>query len=78
MDTAQASEHAAVLAAWRFPWEPVIVFTQMAHDVFISYAQEDKPVADAVCALLESKRVRCWIAPRDVLAGQEYAEAIAK
>ena len=48
----------------------------MAHDVFISYAQEDKPVADAVCATLESQGVRCWIAPRDVLPGKPYPEAI--
>jgi hypothetical protein len=48
----------------------------MAHDVFISYASQDKAVADAVCATLESRRIRCWIAPRDVLAGSSYAEAI--
>ncbi len=39
----------------------------MAHDVFISYSAKDKPIADAVCAGLESRSVRCWIAPRDVL-----------
>lgn len=48
----------------------------MAHDVFISYAHKDKPVADAVCATLESRGVRCWIAPRDVLPGEEYASAL--
>ena len=48
----------------------------VAHDVFISYASKDKPVADAVCAALESHRVRCWIAPRDVLPGKPYPEAI--
>jgi uncharacterized protein YjbI with pentapeptide repeats len=48
----------------------------MAHDVFISYATEDKSVADAVCASLESHSVRCWIAPRDVLPGTSYGEAI--
>jgi len=48
----------------------------MAYDVFISYASEDKPVADAVCARLESQAVRCWIAPRDVLPGMAYGEAI--
>jgi len=48
----------------------------MAHDVFISYSSKDKPVADAVCATLESKGVRCWIAPRDVLAGDEYAASL--
>ena len=48
----------------------------MAYDVFISYAKEDKIVADAVCATLESHAVRCWIAPRDVLPGMAYGEAI--
>jgi hypothetical protein len=48
----------------------------MAYDVFISYAKEDKTVADAVCATLESHAVRCWIAPRDVLPGVAYGEAI--
>jgi hypothetical protein len=48
----------------------------MAHDVFISYSSHDKAVADAVCASLESRRIRCWIAPRDVLPGVAYAEAL--
>jgi hypothetical protein len=48
----------------------------MAHDVFISYATQDKTVADAVCATLESDGVRCWIAPRDILPGVAYAEAL--
>jgi len=48
----------------------------MAHDVFISYSSKDKPTADAVCAALESRGVRCWIAPRDVLPGEEYAASI--
>jgi TIR domain len=46
------------------------------HDVFISYAQEDKPVADAVCAKLESRNIRCWIAPRDIPPGKNFPEAI--
>jgi hypothetical protein len=46
------------------------------HDVFISYAQQDKPIADAVCAKLESRHIRCWIAPRDVPPGQAFPEAI--
>ena len=48
----------------------------MPHDVFISYSSKDKTVADALCATLEAKRIRCWIAPRDVLAGVPYAEAL--
>ncbi|WAC04907.1 MAG: TIR domain-containing protein [Methanoregula sp.] len=46
------------------------------HDVFISYAQLDKPIADAVCAKLESRHIRCWIAPRDVPPGKNFPEAI--
>jgi hypothetical protein len=48
----------------------------MAHDVFVSYASGDKSVADAVCATLESHGIRVWIAPRDVLPGMHYGEAI--
>jgi tetratricopeptide (TPR) repeat protein len=46
------------------------------HDVFISYSKEDKPTADAICASLEAQRIRCWIAPRDVLPGDYFPEAI--
>ena len=48
----------------------------MALDVFISYAIADKLTADAACAALEAEGIRCWIAPRDVLPGMDYAEAI--
>lgn len=48
----------------------------MAHDVFVSYCSADKALADAVCAKLEASHVRCWIAPRNVLAGTEYADSI--
>ncbi len=50
----------------------------MAHDVFISYSTKDKPAADATCAALEAEGIRCWIAPRDILPGQEYPAAIVK
>jgi hypothetical protein len=50
----------------------------MAHDVFISYASEDKTTADAVCAKLESHRIRCWIAPRDVLPSMDYGQALVE
>jgi hypothetical protein len=48
----------------------------LAHDVFISYASSDKLTADAACAVLESKGLRCWMAPRDILPGVDYGEAI--
>ena len=50
----------------------------MPHDVFISYSSQDKAVADAACAALEAEKIRCWIAPRDVLAGTEWANEIVK
>lgn len=50
----------------------------VAHDVFISYASEDKAVADAACATLEKRRIRCWVAPRDVPAGVPWASALVE
>lgn len=45
-------------------------------DVFISYEHQSKSIADNICAYLESKGVRCWYAPRDVVG--PYADAIVK
>ena len=45
-------------------------------DVFISYASQDKALADSVCETLERAGVVCWIAPRDVAPGEFYADAI--
>jgi len=48
----------------------------MDFDVFISYPHQDKATADAACASLEAARVRCWIAPRDIVPGKDWGEAI--
>ena len=48
----------------------------MAHDVFISYSSKDKAVADAATAVLEGRGARCWVAPRDILPGADWGEAI--
>jgi hypothetical protein len=50
----------------------------MAHDVFISYSARDKAVADAACATLESRKIRCWMAPRDVLPGRSWPGALVE
>jgi cytoskeletal protein RodZ len=47
----------------------------MVHDVFISHAHKDKSVADAICEKLESAGVRCWIAGRDISAGEDRTAA---
>ena len=49
----------------------------MAHDVFISYSSKDKPIADGICANLEAAGIRCWIAPRDIVAGEAWPSAIS-
>jgi adenylate cyclase len=51
---------------------------QSAKIVFLSYASEDASVADAVCGALERAGVDCWIAPRDVVPGEFYADAIVR
>ena len=48
----------------------------MTFDVFISYPHEDKTTADATCASLEAEGIRCWIAPRDIVHGMDWGEAI--
>jgi hypothetical protein len=50
----------------------------MAHEVFISYSSEDKLAADAVCGALEAARIRCWIAPRDVVPARSYSGEITR
>jgi TolB-like protein/Flp pilus assembly protein TadD len=46
--------------------------------VFLSYASQDAAVAQRLCAALEGAGQRCWIAPRDVKAGEAYAAAIVQ
>jgi hypothetical protein len=49
-----------------------------AIDAFISYASPDSSIAEAVCSALEREGVVCWIAPRDVVPGAFYADAIVR
>ena len=46
--------------------------------VFISYASQDVSIASALVEALELCGLRCWIAPRDVIAGSLFAEAIVR
>jgi len=55
----------------------------MAYTVFISYEKSDKDVADKVCSAIESRtigsrKIQCWIAPRDVPIGIPYRKAIVQ
>lgn len=49
---------------------------QAKYDVFISYSTHDKIIAEAACAYLESHRVRCFVAYRDIPKGEDWAQAI--
>jgi len=45
-------------------------------NVFISYASPDSAVAGIVCDALERGGSSCWLAPRNVVPGEFYADAI--
>jgi hypothetical protein len=48
----------------------------MAHDVFISYATAQKSLASQLTEQLEANQIKCWIAPRNILSGTVWVEAI--
>ena len=45
-------------------------------DIFISYSSKDKQVADDLCAQIEQQGYSCWIAPRDIVPGEDWARSI--
>jgi hypothetical protein len=47
-----------------------------APDVFSSCASQDAAVANSIVESLEQQGLRCWLAPRDVKPGAQYADAI--
>ena len=44
--------------------------------VFVSFASEDRDLADQILASLESGGIGCWIAHRDIGVGESYPAAI--
>lgn len=44
--------------------------------VFISHSSQDAAVAMAIVDELERRNIRCWIAPRDIRPGTNYAEEL--
>lgn len=48
----------------------------MTYDVFVSYSSADRVLAEAIVHELESEGIDCWIAPRNILPGANYGEAI--
>src|SRR5271169_5122013 len=52
--------------------------TASGRDVFVSYASQDAVVANSIVEHLEGWGLKCWIAPRDVKPGAQYADAIVR
>ncbi len=52
--------------------------TRAVPRVFVSHAAVDAAAALRFVAALELQGIRCWIAPRDVMAGAQYADAIVR
>ncbi len=48
----------------------------MVHDVFISYSTRNSEYANTVCEKLENNGIECWIAPRNIKTGTNYAKEI--
>jgi TolB-like protein/Flp pilus assembly protein TadD len=46
--------------------------------VFVSYASQDAGVANSIVESLEAQGLKCWMAPRDVKPGAQYADAIVR
>lgn len=46
-------------------------------DVFISHSSKDKEIADGLVEFLESRGVSCWIAPRNIVPGSDWAASIS-
>src|SRR5271169_2595003 len=47
-------------------------------DVFVSYASQDAGIANSIVEHLEGQGLKCWMAPRDVKPGAQYADAIVR
>lgn len=45
-------------------------------NIFISHSSKDAAAAEEICRLLEEKGNKCFIAPRDIRPGKEYAEEL--
>lgn len=48
----------------------------MDKKVFISHSQKDKKIAETICSTLETEDIGCWIAPRDIPYGNDWAGEI--
>lgn len=50
----------------------------MEKRIFISHSSKDHEVAQSICDALEENGLKCWIAPRDIPYGTQWAGEISK
>lgn len=60
------------------PQDAKFVTPDSPHSAFISHASADAELARQLCDRLESQGIKCWIAPRDLIAGNPYAAEIVR
>ena len=60
------------------PSRPPVPDSQMLHDVFISHAEQDREIAQAILKHLESQGMKCWIAPRDIPVAANWPASIVQ
>lgn len=46
------------------------------HKVFISYSSKNLDIANTIYNMLESRHISCWMAPRDLITGEDYGTSI--
>ena len=47
-------------------------------EVFISHSSKDAVIAQNMCSILEQNGISCWMAPRNIMPGDDWATAITK
>lgn len=52
--------------------------TAADRDVFVSCASQDAALANSIVENLQQHALKCWMAPRDVKPGAQYADAIVR
>lgn len=50
--------------------------SSQARNVFVSHSSKDAKLASQVVKILEQMGTTCWVAPRDILSGKQYNQAI--
>lgn len=49
---------------------------EIMHHIFISHSSKNAEIAAKLCERLERNGIKCFIAPRDIRSGREYAEEL--